>query len=108
MAKHNNIKINARGSKSPTGHNSNISVSKKFQLNKNISITPHVGTLNNRYSQKVNQTGSTVGFQSKIKVNKNLEFTGGISKTKSKVKGSNWSSSNEGTRANVGLTWRFK
>ena len=104
----NNIKIRGRGGKNSTGHSSNISVSKKIQLNKNISITPHVGTLNNRYTKKVNETGSTVGFQSKIKVNKNLEFSGGISKTKSKVKGSNWSSSNEGTRANVGLTWRFK
>ena len=104
----NNIKIIGRGGKSSTGHSSNISVSKKIQLNKNISITPHVGTLNNRYTKKVNETGSTVGFQSKIKINKNLEFSGGISKTKSKVKGSNWSSSNEGTRANVGLTWRFK
>ena len=104
----NNIKIRGRGGKSSTGHSSNISVSKKIQLNKNISITPHVGTLNNRYTKKVNETGSTVGFQSKIKVNKNLEFSGGISKTKSKVKGSNWSSSNEGTRANVGITWRFK
>tara|TARA_R110002124_G_scaffold84296_1_gene219652 strand:- start:2 stop:325 length:324 start_codon:yes stop_codon:yes gene_type:complete len=104
----NNIKIRGRGGKSPTGHNSYISVSKKIKLNKNISITTHVGTLNNRYTKKVNETGSTVGFQSKIKVNKNLEFSGGISKTKSKVKGSNWSSSNEGTRANVGLTWRFK
>ena len=104
----NNIKIKGSGGKSKTGHSSYISGSKKIQLNKNISITPHVGTLNNRYTKKVNETGSTVGFQSKIKVNKNLEFSGGISKTKSKVKGSNWSSSNEGTRANVGLTWRFK
>ena len=104
----NNIKIRGRGGKSKTGHSSYISGSKKIQLNKNISITTHVGTLNNRYTKKVNETGSTVGFQSKIKVNKNLEFSGGISKTKSKVKGSNWSSSNEGTRANVGLTWRFK
>ena len=104
----NNIKIRGRGGKSKTGHSSYISGSKKIQLNKNISITTHVGTLNNRYTRKVNETGSTVGFQSKIKVNKNLEFTGGISKTKSKVKGSSWSSSNKGTRANVGITFSWK
>ena len=105
----NNIKIKGSGSKSSKKkHRSYINVSKKIQLNKNISITPHVGTLNNRYTKKVNERGTTVGFQSKVKINKNLEFTGGISKSKSKVRGSNWSSSNKGTRANVGITFSWK
>ena len=104
----NNIKIRGSGGKNKTGHSSYISASKKIQLNKNISITPHVGTLNNRYTKKINERGTTVGFQSKVKVNKNLEFTGGISKTKTKVKGSSWSSSNKGTRANVGITFSWK